>query len=195
MKRGITRLVQCSRVAMLCVLGMTTLAACALGTTSTQTSTATGIHKIQHVVVIMQENRSFDSYFGTYPGADGIPMQNGVPTVCVDDPRTGQCVKPYHDPKDINGGGPHDEAAAAADLNSGKMDGFLVEAEKGKKGCVDPTNPNCTNAKIPDVMGYHDARQLPHAWNAGACVWTPPQLCIPFQAYSFSFFVRRIGAN
>ena len=32
-----------------------------------------GIHKIQHVVVIMQENRSFDSYFGTYPGADGIP--------------------------------------------------------------------------------------------------------------------------
>ena len=26
-----------------------------------------GIHKIRHVVVIMQENRSFDSYFGTYP--------------------------------------------------------------------------------------------------------------------------------
>ena len=35
------------------------------------------IHKIKHVVVIMQENRSFDTYFGTYPGADGIPMQNG----------------------------------------------------------------------------------------------------------------------
>ena len=32
-----------------------------------------GIHKIRHVIVIMQENRSFDSYFGTYPGADGIP--------------------------------------------------------------------------------------------------------------------------
>jgi phospholipase C len=26
-----------------------------------------GIHRIKHVVVIMQENRSFDSYFGTYP--------------------------------------------------------------------------------------------------------------------------------
>jgi phospholipase C len=48
---------------------------------------ASGIHKIQHVVIIMQENRSFDSYFGTYPGADGIPMQNGVPTVCNPDPR------------------------------------------------------------------------------------------------------------
>jgi phospholipase C len=42
---------------------------------------ASGIHKIQHVIVIMQENRSFDSYFGTYPGADGIPMANGVSTV------------------------------------------------------------------------------------------------------------------
>ncbi len=31
-----------------------------------------GIHNIQHVVVIMQENRSFDQYFGTYPGANGI---------------------------------------------------------------------------------------------------------------------------
>ena len=28
---------------------------------------------IQHVVIIVQENRSFDSYFGTYPGANGIP--------------------------------------------------------------------------------------------------------------------------
>ncbi len=45
-----------------------------------------GIHKIQHIVIIMQENRSFDSYFGTYPGADGIPMKNGVPTVCVTGP-------------------------------------------------------------------------------------------------------------
>ena len=35
---------------------------------------AAGIHKIKHIIVIEQENRSFDSYFGTYPGADGIPM-------------------------------------------------------------------------------------------------------------------------
>jgi len=41
-----------------------------------------GIHKIRHLVVIMQEKRSLDSYFGTYPGADEIPMKNSVPTVC-----------------------------------------------------------------------------------------------------------------
>jgi len=51
---------------------------------------ASGIHKIKHVIVIEQENRSFDSYFGTYPGADGIPMTDDVPTVCVPVP-TGGC--------------------------------------------------------------------------------------------------------
>ena len=51
-----------------------------------------GIHKIKHVVIIMQENRSFDSYFGTYPGADGIPGLAGHPgTVpCIPDPNVGQ---------------------------------------------------------------------------------------------------------
>ena len=48
-----------------------------------------GIHKIKHVIVIMQENRSFDTYFGTYPGADGLPVQNGRFTTCVGDPATG----------------------------------------------------------------------------------------------------------
>src|SRR5487761_1015277 len=66
-----------------------------------------GIHKIKHVVIIMQENRSFDSYFGTYPGADGIPMANGQPAVCVPDPMSGQCVAPYHNTADVNHGGPH----------------------------------------------------------------------------------------
>ena len=58
------------------------------GVTETAAPALNGIHKIQHVVIIMQENRSFDSYFGTFPGADGIPMQNGVPTVCVPDPKS-----------------------------------------------------------------------------------------------------------
>src|SRR4029077_15481112 len=62
-----------------------------------------GIHKIKHVIVIMQENRSYDSYFGTYPGADVIPMRHVVPTVCVPTPAAG-CTRPYHDTADINGG-------------------------------------------------------------------------------------------
>ena len=37
-----------------------------------------GLEKIKQFVFIMQENRSFDHYFGTYPGAEGIP-----PGVCM----------------------------------------------------------------------------------------------------------------
>jgi phospholipase C len=72
-----------------------TFAACAVGPGSgslTSVSAAQGIHKIQHVVVIQQENRSFDSYFGTYPGAEGLPMANGQPVVCLPDPRTGRVI-------------------------------------------------------------------------------------------------------
>ncbi len=114
-----------------------------------------GIHKIKHVVVIMQENRSFDSYFGTYPGADGIP-----PGACVPDPATGACVAPYHDTNNVNAGGPHGAAAARADLNNGAMNGFVGEAE-GAQGCVTPGTPACQT----DVMGYHDGSDIPNYWD------------------------------
>ena len=84
-----------------------------------------GIHKIRHVIIVMQENRSFDSYFGTYPGATGIPMQGGVPTVCVPSPKGG-CVRPYHDTADVNGGGPHGLKNAVADVNGGQMNGLSL---------------------------------------------------------------------
>jgi phospholipase C len=125
---------------------------------------AVGIHKIKHVIVIEQENRSFDSYFGTYPGATGIPMQNGVPTACVPIP-SGGCQQPYHDTADVNGGGPHNEASARNDVNGGQMNGFIAQASKAKKGCgsrVD--NPACAVNATPDVMGYHTAAEIPNYW-------------------------------
>lgn len=120
-----------------------------------------GIHKIQHVVVIMQENRSFDAYFGTYPGADGIPMRQGV---CVPDPRAGGCAKPFHDSRDLNRGGPHGAANAAADIDGGKMDGFIAQAVRTGR-CRNVFDPTCAgSAAAPDVMGYHDAREIPNYW-------------------------------
>lgn len=122
--------------------------------------------KIKHVIVIMQENRSFDTYFGTYPGADGIPMQNGVPTVCSEDTLTKQCIKPYHNPDDVNSGGPHGADSAAADIDSGKMDGFVSQFRVASKGCKgnNPDTPGCVQGKSPDVMGWHDAREIPNYW-------------------------------
>ncbi len=155
------------------LLATTTLAAC---TTTTPSSSANpsgstnpqlqngDIHKIKHIVVIMQENRSFDSYFGTYPGADGIPMQNGAPTMCVNDPLTGQCVRPYHDAQDLNHGGPHGAPNARADIDHGKMDGFIAQAENGKGSCVNPDDPACSRNGQTDVMGYHDFHEIPNYW-------------------------------
>ena len=143
------------------------LSACGSGTppsSATPTPAGTGLQKIKHIVVIMQENRSFDEYFGLYPGVSGLPRQNGQFTVCVPDPANGGCVRPYHDPTDKNGGGPHGSASAAADVNGGRMDGFIGQAEGGKKGCVESVDPNCTNSVKTDVMGYKDARDIPNYW-------------------------------
>jgi phospholipase C len=124
---------------------------------------AAGIHNIKHVVMIMQENRSFDSYFGTYPGANGIPRG-----VCVPDPGHGGCVAPYHNASDRNFGGPHETLASRADIDGGKMDGFIAQAETGRR-CTgnsprcSPCTPSSTTECI-DVMGYHDAREIPNYW-------------------------------
>jgi phospholipase C len=148
-----------------------TAAVSATATSSAPSTSRTGPYplvqarqKIKHVVVIMQENRSFDEYFGTYPGADGIPMQNGVPTVCSPDPQTGKCLKPYYNPNDVNSGGPHGAASATADMDGGKMDGFVAEFRKAAKACKSPDAPGCAKGATPDVMGWHDARQIPNYW-------------------------------
>lgn len=124
-----------------------------------------GLEKIQHFVFIMQENRSFDSYFGTYPGADGI--RRGV---CLENPAGGPCVAPYHDTSDVNRGGPHDLADALADINHGRMDGFVARAyvEKVKNGTAScpPTWEKCPSGEDPrDVMGWHDYHEIPNYWN------------------------------
>jgi phospholipase C len=128
-------------------------------------SGSSGIHKIKHVVVIMQENRSFDSYFGTYPKADGIPTKRGKPSPCVPNLKTGKCDKPYADHADVNGGGPHGETNATADVDGGKMDGFVNQATNAQRGCSDPTNPACAATDTPDVMGYHTRSDIPNYWS------------------------------
>jgi phospholipase C len=139
---------------------------------------ATGIHKIKHVIVIMQENRSFDEYFGTFPRAEGIPGLAGHPgTVpCLPSGKSGQCTTPFHDSSDVNFGGPHGAKNAFADMNcrrrvlhvSCRMDNFVTQAEHGR--FCGSLNPTCTPCKLKDhascvdVMGYHTAADIPNYW-------------------------------
>src|SRR6266496_2446556 len=50
---------------------------------------------IQHFIVLMQENHTFDNYFGTYPGADGIPAGICMPVDPFDSANK-DCVQSYH---------------------------------------------------------------------------------------------------
>ena len=129
---------------------------------------AKGIQKIKHIVMIMQENRTFDSYFGTFPGADGIPMENGVPTVCSPDP-VDEDVRPAVRRSCRR---QHGRAArrpvVRERLNGGKMDGFVATARRSQTGCADENDPACSAStdknKTTDVMGYHPESDIPNYW-------------------------------
>jgi phospholipase C len=122
--------------------------------------------KIRHVIMIMQENRSFDHYFGMFPGADGFTLDaQGNPTNCNPDPNLdGGCAAAFHDAKDVNSGGGHGSANFATCYDKGKMDGFIKNAEGSKKSCADPNDPVCTSGTLVDVMGYKLEADIPNYW-------------------------------
>jgi phospholipase C len=105
---------------------------------------------IHHVVLLMQENHTFDSYFGTYPGADGIPKDVCMPV----DPATGPkpCVRPFHIGNQSIIDLDHSESSATGDVNRGRMDGF-VRAQ------------NIRTGDGSQAMGYYDASDVPFYWN------------------------------
>jgi phospholipase C len=146
---------------------------------ATPLAAASGMDKIRHVVVIMQENRSFDSYFGTFPGADGIPMRDGLPTVCSPDPKVGRCVAPYHDAYVVNQGGPHGSADFMADIDGGRMDGFVRQARRA----LEPRQLRRPRAGF-DVMGYHDQRELPNYWTYARDFVLQDHMFSPSQSWS-----------
>lgn len=101
-----------------------------------------GIEKIHHIIWIIQENRTFDNYFGTYPGADGIPPETCLPDL----PGSSHCVKPFHMTQPPACDLEHNWNTAHAAWDNGRMDGF-VWAE----------GSNYT-------MGYRDERDIPNYW-------------------------------
>ena len=127
--------------------------------------------------MIMQENRSFDHYFGTYPGANGFPAGTCVPLNPAQ-PTMG-CVMPFHDPRDVNAGGPHSNVGAIADIDgtgaNPPFDGFVYEQTTGISSLCSERGPPVKRPKTcsgvypgvaeHDVMGYHNASEIPNYWS------------------------------
>jgi len=69
---------------------------------------------IKHVVVVIKENHTFDNYFGSFPGADGIAMiqtSNGM-------------IAPPQAPDRTSRDMCHMHSCALTDWDNGKMDGW-----------------------------------------------------------------------
>lgn len=121
--------------------------------------------RIKHIVFIVQENRSFDHYFGTFPGVDGLPSGTCIPDAKA--PRG--CARPYHSTEAHNKGSQHERVDWLMDYAKPKdglpqMNGFCTDAELLQKtGCCDQQDPACQAATI-DVMSYHDDREIPNYW-------------------------------
>jgi phospholipase C len=148
---------------------------------------------IKHVVIITQENRSFDSYFGTFPGAEGIPMDLGGPTVCNVDPNTCERVKPYHDRNDENFGGPHHHSAFLTCVEDGEMSGFIRSARTGTTCPPHSIDPDCMPQGM-DAMGYHTDGEIPNYWAYAKNFVLQDHLFEPVSSYSLPDHLYMVSA-
>jgi phospholipase C len=106
---------------------------------------------IEHFIVLMQENHTFDNYFGTYPGADGIPPGTCIP-VDPFDPANTDCVEPFHIGDRPIDDLDHSESTFNLQYNEGNMNGFVYALnQRNQNGALS--------------LGYYDDRDLPYYWN------------------------------
>ncbi len=126
-------------------------------TASPPASPGAGRHQavtpIKHFIFLMQGGRTFDNYFGTYPGADGLSA--GTCQLRVTGKPAGGCVKPFlldsaqRAPLGAN------NTIIANQYDAGKMDGFVAAyQQQGRDGAA--------------AMGYYDDQALPLYWKVAS---------------------------
>lgn len=138
-------------------------------TVTTQVSGPAANTPIQHVVVIFDENVSFDHYFGTYPAAKnssgeppfyaapGTPAVNGLtPGLLTNNPNLAnpqRLSRSQVQTDDMD----HDYTAEQAAFDGGKMDRFVQETGAGSWPLANQS-PNV-------VMDYFDGNTVTALWN------------------------------
>lgn len=127
------------------------LLALSLATGQPPVEASTARTPIEHLIVLMQENHTFDNYFGTYPGADGFPPDTCVRVNPFDLSNT-DCVEPFHIGDLPIENLDHSRRTFRLQYNEGRMDGF-VHAQ------------NIRNQDGRLALGYYDDRELPYYWN------------------------------
>ncbi|HEX8975772.1 MAG TPA: alkaline phosphatase family protein [Solirubrobacteraceae bacterium] len=139
-----------------------------------QPSTST---PIKHVVVIFQENVSFDHYFGTYPNAantdgqtfhaaPGTPAVNGLPATNPNLAPPQRLNATATGTPDNSGNGQltcdqnHNYSDEQKAFDSGRMDKFVQSVGTGTG-----TGPVGNSCKATQVMDYYDGNTVTGLWN------------------------------
>ncbi len=130
------------------------------GTGTTPTPACAKITDIEHVVIFIQENRSFDHYFGSYPGVRGFndssaAFQQPYPAN-TSSPPSGVLL-PYHlDTTNTNAACTHDIThdwiPQQQSWNNGAMNGFVTSR----------LPINAADAVL--TMGYYNRADLPYSY-------------------------------
>ena len=123
------------------------------------------LSQVKHIVYLMQENRSFDHYFGTYPGARGfsdptaIRLPNGNSVFRQPDPANPDgYLEPWHMSTITSGAAAvpsmsHDWRDQHAAWNQGANDGWLL-THLASDGDINGSN----------TMGYYEQEDIPFHW-------------------------------
>ncbi len=107
-------------------------------------SGSTNAFPIKHTIIIMEENHSFDNYFGTYPGANGLNTRTALPKSIG----SAELYQPFH----IQGTVVSRDLCHAWECiheayHNGGMDGFVYAAGSDL------------------TMGYFDHNEIPYYWD------------------------------
>lgn len=102
---------------------------------------------VKHVIIIMKENHSFDNYFGTFPGANGIPAGVRLPD------GQGGFITPHWINASSTPDLPHDRQAMLEDYDNGSNDRFVIVADRWAPGLGN------------DSLAYYDQHQIPYYWS------------------------------
>jgi len=152
------------------------------------TAAANGLSHLKHIIFFVQENRSFDHYFGMlgqYKASlglandiDGLDLSAALPNT------QGQPVHPYHFQTVCTEDLSPSWNEGHTDVDGGKMDGFL-RTSTSVPSTIDPTGTR--------AMGYYDQTELPFYYELAARYatsdrWFSPLLSntIPNRMYLFT---------
>jgi phospholipase C len=112
---------------------------------------------VKHILVLMQENRSFDHYFQKLPEAGQTDVEVAPPTYTNPD-KMGTQVAPFHDSTycvvDTN----HEWEGSHVEYDDGKMDGFVLANEGSGSPPPHPLSDSMSGVR---ALGYYDQTDLP----------------------------------